>query len=91
MVSGRSSLGYLRPYKRTLIAGVAMLLATNLFFLGQAENLKRGVDAVRRAHFDAVPSFPVRHAVRTSAPVAWRRSAMIYDSKISRMRTSGLV
>ena len=69
MASGRSSLGYLRPYKRTLIAGVVMLLATNLFFLGQAENLKRGVDAVRRAHFDAVPSavlFLVLFAIATA-------------------------
>jgi ATP-binding cassette subfamily B protein len=39
-----------------LIAGVAMLLATNLFFLGVPEFLKRGVDALRAGQFDAVPN-----------------------------------
>ncbi len=56
LVATRSSLGYLRPYKRTLITGVLMLLATNVFFLGVPEFLKRAIDALRRGQFDAVPS-----------------------------------
>jgi ATP-binding cassette, subfamily B, multidrug efflux pump len=55
-VSTRSSLAYLRPYRRTLVAGVVMLLATNLFFLGVPEFLKRAVDALRAGQFDAVAS-----------------------------------
>ncbi len=54
-MSARSSLGYLRPYRRTLIAGVAMLVGTNLFFLGVPEFLRRGVNALRAGDFDAVP------------------------------------
>jgi len=53
-VSARSSLAYLRPYRRTLIGGVAMLLATNLFFLGVPEFLKRAVDELRKGNASAV-------------------------------------
>ena len=30
----RSSLAYLKPYRRPLLGGIAMLFLTNLFFLG---------------------------------------------------------
>jgi ATP-binding cassette subfamily B protein len=52
----RSSLGYLRPYRRMLLAGVVMLLATNLCFLGVPEFLKRAVDALRDGQHDLVPT-----------------------------------
>ena len=52
----RSSLAYLRPYRRTLTAGVLMLLATNVSYLGVAEFLKRSIDAVNKGAFDAVPT-----------------------------------
>jgi ATP-binding cassette, subfamily B, multidrug efflux pump len=39
-----------------LLAGVVMLLATNLCFLGVLEFLKRAVDALRDGHYAVVPS-----------------------------------
>jgi ATP-binding cassette subfamily B protein len=42
----RSSLGYLKPYRRELAAGVFMLLLTNVFYLGVPEALGRAVDAI---------------------------------------------
>jgi ATP-binding cassette, subfamily B, multidrug efflux pump len=55
-VAQRSSLGYLRPYRRMLLAGVVMLLATNLCFLGVLEFLKRAVDALSNGNHAVVPS-----------------------------------
>ena len=42
----RSSLGYLRPYRKQLALGVLMLLLTNVFYLGVPETLGRAVDAI---------------------------------------------
>lgn len=42
----RSSLGYLRPYKKQLALGVLMLLLTNVAYLGVPETLGRAVDAI---------------------------------------------
>src|SRR5262245_46165698 len=42
----RSSLRYLRPYRGQLALGVAMLLLTNLFYLGIPQMLKRAYDAI---------------------------------------------
>lgn len=42
----RSSLGYLKPYRRSLALGVLMLLLTNVFYLGVPEALGRAVDAL---------------------------------------------
>lgn len=42
----RSSLGYLRPYKKQLALGVLMLLLTNVFYLGVPEALGRAIDAI---------------------------------------------
>ena len=55
MPARRSSLAYLRPYRRTLVGGVAMLLATNVFFLGVPEFLKRSIDALKAGNFDVIP------------------------------------
>ena len=52
----RSSLGYLRPYQRTLIGGVAMVLLTNLCFLGVPYFQSRAVQALKDGNADAVPS-----------------------------------
>lgn len=42
----RSSLGYLKPYRKQLALGVVMLLLTNVFYLGVPETLGRAVDAL---------------------------------------------
>ncbi len=42
----RSSLGYLKPYRKSLALGVVMLLLTNVFYLGVPEALGRAVDAL---------------------------------------------
>ena len=44
--STRSSLGYLKPYRKQLALGVAMLLLTNVFYLGVPEALGAAVDAL---------------------------------------------
>ena len=44
--TARSSLGYLRAYRRRIALGVLMLLLTNLFYLGVNEALGRAVDAL---------------------------------------------
>lgn len=43
----KSSLTYLRPYRVALISGVAMLLVTNLCFLGVAAFLRRSIEALK--------------------------------------------
>ncbi len=45
-MSTRSSLGYLRPYRRALAGGVLMLALTNITYLGAPEMMKRAVDAL---------------------------------------------
>ncbi len=42
----RSSLNYLRPYRKQLALGVLMLALTNVFYLGVPEMLGRSVDAL---------------------------------------------
>ena len=42
----RSSLGYLKPYRKSLALGVVMLLLTNVFYLGVPEALGHAVDAL---------------------------------------------
>jgi ATP-binding cassette, subfamily B, multidrug efflux pump len=44
---GRSSLGYLRPYRAIIAAGVVSLVATNVCYLGVAEFLKKAVQALK--------------------------------------------
>ncbi len=51
----RSSLGYLRPYRRMLLAGVVALIVTNLCFLGVPEFQKRAIDALKAGEHSAVP------------------------------------
>jgi ATP-binding cassette subfamily B protein len=54
-VATRSSLAYLKPYRGALAAGVAMLVLTNLCFLGIPEFQARAVQALKDGHHDAVP------------------------------------
>ncbi|MBL0213621.1 MAG: ABC transporter ATP-binding protein [Myxococcales bacterium] len=42
----RSSLGYLKPYKKQLALGVLMLGLTNVFYLGVPEMLGKSIDAL---------------------------------------------
>jgi len=54
-VAARSSLAYLRPYRRILVAGVVLLLATNLCYLGVAKYLKQSTDSLARSQLHEVP------------------------------------
>ena len=54
MASARSSLGYLKPYRRALYGGVGMMVATNLGYVGIAEFQSRGVDALNVGAMDLV-------------------------------------
>jgi len=54
-VGTRSSLSYLKPYRRALLGGVAMLVATNLCFLGIPAYVKIAVDDLQAANFGDVP------------------------------------
>ncbi|HWU90498.1 MAG TPA: ABC transporter ATP-binding protein [Kofleriaceae bacterium] len=51
----RSSLGYLRPYRRPLVWGVVMLLLTNLCSIGVPVVMGRAVDALRHGDMGLVP------------------------------------
>ena len=77
---GRSSLGYLRPYRRIIVAGVVSLIATNACFLGVAIALRDGVQALKDAReiqtitdwlqtFQGTPSY-------TDAVVQWRHASV---------------
>jgi len=50
----RSSLVYLKPYRKRFAAGIAMLLLTNVFFLGVAESLRVGIDLIKQGRADEV-------------------------------------
>ena len=55
MAGARSSLGYLRPYRRAVAAGVAMMVATNLCALGVVKYLGDSVQAIKDGRPEAVP------------------------------------
>ena len=55
MAGARSSLGYLKPYRRALLSGVGMMVATNLCSLGIVTYLARSVQAISDRRLDAVP------------------------------------
>jgi ATP-binding cassette subfamily B protein len=55
VAGARSSLGYLKPYRRAVFGGVAMVLATNLCGLGLPYFLGRGVQALKDQHSSEVP------------------------------------
>jgi ATP-binding cassette, subfamily B, multidrug efflux pump len=54
VAGARSSLGYLKPYRRAVLAGVAMMIATNLCYLGIAHYLGRAVQLVQDGRVDQV-------------------------------------
>ncbi|HEX2688656.1 MAG TPA: hypothetical protein VHN14_18670, partial [Kofleriaceae bacterium] len=55
MAGARSSLGYLKPYRRALFGGVGMMVATNLCALGMVTYLGRSVQAIKDHRADQVP------------------------------------
>ena len=59
MDGARSSLGYLKPYRRAVLGGMAMVLATNLAGLGVPQYLGRGVQALKDRHTSEVPGLVV--------------------------------
>jgi len=54
VASARSSLVYLKPYRRALWAGVVMLVLTNLCYLGIAESQSHGINALNDRRMDDV-------------------------------------
>jgi ATP-binding cassette subfamily B protein len=55
VAGARSSLGYLKPYRRAVLGGVGMMIATNLCSLGVITSLGRGVQAINDRRTDDVP------------------------------------
>jgi ATP-binding cassette, subfamily B, multidrug efflux pump len=55
VAGARSSLGYLKPYRRAVLAGVGMMIATNLSFLGVAYYQSRAVQSIQDGALDLVP------------------------------------
>jgi ATP-binding cassette subfamily B protein len=55
VAGARSSLGYLKPYRRAVASGVAMMVATNLCALGVVKYLGDSVQAIKDGRVDAVP------------------------------------
>jgi ATP-binding cassette, subfamily B, multidrug efflux pump len=55
VAGARSSLGYLKPYRRAVLAGVAMMIATNLCYLGIAYYQSRAVQAIKDGLVELVP------------------------------------
>ena len=55
-MASQSSLAYLRPYRRILLAGVVLLLATNLCYLGVAQYLRHSVDLLRAGRTNEIGS-----------------------------------
>ena len=51
----RSSLGYLRPYRRGLVGGVVALIATNVCFLGIPAYVKVAVNDLQHGATDDLP------------------------------------
>ncbi|HEY1558788.1 MAG TPA: ABC transporter transmembrane domain-containing protein, partial [Kofleriaceae bacterium] len=50
-----SSLAYLKPYRSALAGGVAMLVATNVTYLGIPYYVEHAIDDLQSNHVDAVP------------------------------------
>jgi ATP-binding cassette, subfamily B, multidrug efflux pump len=55
VAGARSSLGYLKPYRGAVAAGVSMMIATNLCALGVVAFLGRAVQAIKDGRVDDVP------------------------------------
>jgi len=55
VAGARSSLGYLKPYRRAVTSGVTMMVATNLFSLGVVKYLGDSVQAIQDRRLDHVP------------------------------------
>ncbi|HEY0190653.1 MAG TPA: ABC transporter ATP-binding protein [Kofleriaceae bacterium] len=54
MATARSSLAYLKPYRRPVLGGIAMMVATNACGLAVAHFMGRGVDMLYGGHIDGV-------------------------------------
>jgi ATP-binding cassette subfamily B protein len=73
-----SSLGYLRPYKRPMVIGVVMLLATNLCYLGVPELMGRAVDALGVRSRSYIVELVVLMAVFATLTAITRIASRIY-------------
>jgi ATP-binding cassette subfamily B multidrug efflux pump len=55
VAGARSSLGYLKPYRRAVASGVVMMVITNLCALGVFKYLGRSVQAIKDGRSELVP------------------------------------
>ncbi|TMQ14265.1 MAG: ABC transporter ATP-binding protein [Deltaproteobacteria bacterium] len=55
MAGARSSLGYLKPYRRAVGAGVAMMVVTNLCALGVVSHLGQAIQAIKDSRAELMP------------------------------------
>ena len=63
MAGARSSLGYLKPYRRAVAAGVTMMMATNLCALGVVKYLGDSVQSIKDGRTDDTPLYWTAHRV----------------------------
>ena len=54
VATARSSLAYLKPYRRAVLGGIGMMIATNACGLAVAHFMGRGVDMLNGGHVDGV-------------------------------------
>jgi ATP-binding cassette subfamily B multidrug efflux pump len=78
VAGARSSLGYLKPYRRAVFAGVGMMVATNLSSLGVVTFLSRGVQAIKDKRADEVPRMVVLLAVFALATALTRIASRVW-------------
>src|SRR5262249_50947926 len=68
----------LRPYRRAVIAGVGMMIATNLCALGVAKYLGRSIQAIKDSRADLVPRAVVLLVVFALATAATRIASRVW-------------
>ncbi|MGH9885406.1 MAG: ABC transporter ATP-binding protein, partial [bacterium] len=78
MAGARSSLGYLKPYRRAVFGGVGMMVATNLCSLGVVTFLSHGVQAIKDRRSDDVPRTVVLLAVFAMATALTRIASRVW-------------
>ncbi|MDB4959160.1 MAG: transporter related protein [Myxococcales bacterium] len=77
-MAARSSLVYLKPYRRALYGGIGMLLLTNLFFLGIPYFQSHAVQAFQDGNTDLVPSAIILLIVFAIATALTRISSRVW-------------
>jgi ATP-binding cassette, subfamily B, multidrug efflux pump len=78
VAGARSSLGYLKPYRRAVFGGMAMVLATNLCGIGIAAFLGDGVDALKLRQTGEVPRIVILLIVFAIAAAITRIASRVW-------------